>query len=174
MVSHARSRTLLFLGGNGHRPARLSPARSYLEALGDAAALDITEALYPGFDGRPTPSSLDAFLSGISWGPVVPHLTYATGIGGLIALCLRARGRLPGPLLMQAPILWGLERRVFPKVMRAPGVARAVGLLLATPILQRRFFRKHFRARHSLAVRGAFAAGYRGPLERTSLETDFP
>src|SRR5437588_686507 len=114
----------IFLGGNGHCQARLAPARAALARLGEPFSL--IEPSLPGFDGRPRAANFDAFLDAVSaaiaaereqTGGLTPRrsprlLLYATGIGGLTALCLRARGEhLDIPLLLQAPVLWGLEHR---------------------------------------------------------------
>jgi pimeloyl-ACP methyl ester carboxylesterase len=155
-------RRVLFLGGNGHCSARLGLARSALTA----AEVDLVEVLYPGFEGRPRAEDLEAFLDGVSEqaraaGTGGNVILYATGIGGLVALCLRARGELRDtPLLLQAPVLWGLERRLMPRLMRW-GVARtAAARLFATAALQRRFVRRHFIRPQSPQVRAAFFEGY--------------
>jgi pimeloyl-ACP methyl ester carboxylesterase len=154
-------RGVLFLGGNGHCSARLAPARPALAA----AQVDLVELLYPGFDGRPRANDLEAFLQGVSEqaktavgnGAVV----YATGIGGLIALCLRARGDLlRAPLLLQAPVLWGLERRLMPRLMRLRVARAAASRLFATAAFQRRFVRRHFMRATSDETRAAFFEGY--------------
>jgi pimeloyl-ACP methyl ester carboxylesterase len=153
-------RGVLFLGGNGHCSARLAPAWPALAA----ARVDLVEAFYPGFDGRPRADDLDGFLDAVSPqaktaagdGAVV----YATGIGGLIALCLRARGLAQGPLLLQAPVLWGLERRLMPHLMRLRVARAAASRLFATAAFQRRFVRRHFMRAPSKETRAAFFEGY--------------
>jgi len=129
---------LLFFGGNGHCAARLAPAR----ALG----LEITDVAYPGFEGRPGAATYEEFLTAIVEQTNQPGLVYATGIGGLFALSLRARGALMQPIILQGAVLWGLERRWLPKLMRVPGMAGLAQRLFLTRPFQRRFCRRHLRA----------------------------
>ncbi|HZM52757.1 MAG TPA: hypothetical protein VFE68_19795, partial [Vicinamibacteria bacterium] len=118
-------RILLFFGGNGHGAARLAPARAALERMGAAAPFELVEIAYPGFEGRPRASSREEFLDACAHasGPVVARgdiLVYATGIGALLAVTLRAQRRLgPHPLVLQGPVLWGLEHRWMPRLARA-------------------------------------------------------
>src|SRR5581483_1397598 len=96
-------------------------------------------------------------------------LLYGTGIGGLLALCLRARGVAVGmPLVLQAPILWGLERRWFPWVMRL-GLAGLIRPLFRRTWFRRRFVRKQFLRPPAADVRAAFFDGY----ERCTAVADF-
>jgi len=154
--------TLAFLGGNGHCAARLSAARAYLPAR-----IDLVAVPYPGFEGRPRAADLEGFLTAVADHLVStgPDLVYATGIGGLLALCLRARGALAGiPILMQGPVLWGLEKRMMPRIMRkttrlAP-MQWALSRMFATAVFQRRFVRKYFTRRPDDEILTAFFAGY--------------
>src|SRR5262245_21889464 len=155
------ARRVVFLGGNGHCSARLDPARPALAATG----VDLVEIAYPGFEGRPRANHLEVFLDAVSAqaGAATKDggLVYGTGIGGPIALGLRARGELlDAPLLLQAPVLWGLERRLMPRLMRLRPARAAARLLFAAPVFQRRFVRRHFRRRPSAEVRAAFFEGY--------------
>ncbi|HEX4966750.1 MAG TPA: alpha/beta hydrolase [Thermoanaerobaculia bacterium] len=151
-------RRIAFLGGNGHCAARLAEARRHLPP--GVALLDVP---YPGFEGRPRSGDFAAFLDavGAHLGEAAPDLVYAMGIGGLLALCLRARGELLEiPLLFQAPILWGLEKRLMPKVMRL-GLARfALTRLFATRSFQRRFVAKYFTHPPAPETVAAFFDGY--------------
>jgi pimeloyl-ACP methyl ester carboxylesterase len=158
-----RYRRIVFFGGNGHCAARLSAARVVLASDG----IELTDIRYPGFEGRPRAADLQSFLLSISdeLAPVdtgAPgRLVYATGIGALIALCLRARGfLLDVPLLMQAPVLWGLEHRFMPRLMRLPMAQAAVGRVFSTRLFQRRFIRKHFVKAPSPEMEAAFFDGY--------------
>lgn len=165
---------VIFLGGNGHATARLDPARRVLAGLAGPGApppFTLVDVPYPGFEDRPRARNLDAFLAAIAEsirsqidgedegaGRV---LVYATGIGGLLALCLRARGELAGvPLLLQAPVLWGLEHRLMPRVMRMGLAQVALRRAFASPLFQARFARKHFQAPPSPEVRARFFEGY--------------
>jgi pimeloyl-ACP methyl ester carboxylesterase len=151
-------RRVAFLGGNGHCAARLAEARGYLPA--DVLLLDTP---YPGFEGRPRVAEFGSFLDTVEshLREAAPDLVYAMGIGGLLALCLRARGEiLEIPLLLQAPILWGLERRLMPKVMRL-GLARfALTRLFAAAPFQRRFVSKYFTQSPAPETVQAFFDGY--------------
>src|SRR5207253_672072 len=92
------------------------------------------------------------------------------GIGGLILLCLRERGRLVHvPFLLQAPVLWGLERRRMPRLMRL-GLARALlQRLFAARPFQAWFVRRHFQHPPPPELCRAFFDGYR----RCPAATDF-
>jgi pimeloyl-ACP methyl ester carboxylesterase len=154
------ARRVVFLGGNGHCSARLALARPALTV----AEMDLLDVAYPGFEGRPRAKDLEAFLDAVSPQARAAEgkgsLVYATGIGGLIALCLRARGELDAPLLLQAPVLWGLDRRIMPRLMRLRVARAAVGRLFATAPFQRRFVRRHFMETPSPEVQAAFFEGY--------------
>ena len=154
-------RRVVFMGGNGHCSARLALARPALAAAG----MEIVDVAYPGFEGRPRAKDLDGFLGGLPAQATAAGgnggLVYATGIGGLVSLCLRARGELLDvPLLLQAPVLWGLQRRLMPRLMRLR-VARATARgLFATSPFQRRFVRRHFMRPLSAESAAAFFEGY--------------
>src|SRR4051812_16597470 len=153
-----RPRRIAFLGGNGHCAARLAEARRHLPA-----EIDLIDVPYPGFEGRPRTESFEELLDavGAHLREAAPDRIYAMGIGGLLALCLRARGELlEVPLLFQAPILWGLERRLMPKVMRL-GLARfALARLFASAPFQRRFVAKYFTRPPAPETMRAFFDGY--------------
>ncbi|HYH81629.1 MAG TPA: hypothetical protein VEX86_17620 [Longimicrobium sp.] len=168
---------MIFLGGNGHAGARLDPARQALAELTEPGArppFTIFDVPYPGFEGRPRAGSFDEFLAAVAEsirstriGAAAEDegagrsLVYATGIGGLLALCLRARGELAGvPLLLQAPVLWGLARRLMPRVMRMGLAQVALRRAFASPLFQARFARKHFREPPGPDVRACFFEGY--------------
>jgi hypothetical protein len=162
-------RTVVFFGGNGHAAARLAGARAVLDRLATAdagAPFELVEAPYPAFEGRPRARDLPEFLATVS-DAVRLHVegqpdvwVYATGIGSLLALAIRLRGGLgEAPLVLQGPVLWGLEHRWMPRLARA-GAARAIGWLLAQRAFQRRFARRHFVVPPSPDVREAFFDGY--------------
>lgn len=149
---------VLFFGGNGHCAARLAAARRFLPG---EIALD--EAPYPGFEDRSRAASFRDFHGRITdfHGPSAPALVYGTGIGGLLALCLRARGELIGtPLLLQGPVLWGLERRWMPRLMRFRPAQAALLRVFATAAFQRRFVRKYFTHPPGPGTAAAFFDGY--------------
>jgi len=152
------ARRVLFFGGNGHCAARLGAAREAAARLG----VTIDDVPYPGFEGRPRARDFDAFLDGVAEAArPAPQHVYATGIGGLIALCLRARGRLADTrVLLQAPVLWGLERRLMPRVMRVAAVRRLATALFATSAFRAHFAARYFRRRLTPDERAAFFDGY--------------
>ncbi len=92
-------RVVLFFGGNGHAGARLAPARAVLDGMGKDAPFEIVAIPYPGFEGRPSASDREAFLDACAgaasrWAARDDVLVYATGIGALFAVALRAQRRL--------------------------------------------------------------------------------
>lgn len=161
-------RTVLFLGGNGHAETRLEPARTALRERG--SDLVLADAAYPGFDGRARVDSLDEFLASVASAAerTEPDLVYATGIGGLFALALRARGVLIGtPVVLQGAVLWGLEHRAFARWMKGP-LPKLLALALRTRLARRRFRAKHL-ADVDPSLDEAFFRGY----ERCSAFADF-
>src|SRR5262245_57674104 len=152
---------VLFLGGNGHCAARLGPAREALARTGNP--FELIDVPYPGFEGRPRERALESFLDRIGEFTNLhanEAMVYATGIGGLIALALRARGtHATTPILMQAPVLWGLERRWFPWLMRR-GLWRLFPMVLRSLRFQRRFARTKFTRPPTLELLAAFFDGY--------------
>ncbi|HKV12967.1 MAG TPA: alpha/beta hydrolase [Thermoanaerobaculia bacterium] len=148
---------IAFLGGNGHCAARLAEARRQLSGV------ELFEVRYPGFEGRPRAGSFEAFLDSVaaSLRAAAPALVYGTGIGGLLALCLRARGELSGvPLLFQGVVLWGLEHRLMPRMMRLGLAQIALRRAFAAPAFQRRFARKYFTWPPEPGLLAAFFDGY--------------
>ena len=144
--------TLLFFGGHGHCAARLAPAR----ALG----LEITDVEYPGFEGRPRAATYEDFLESIVEQTNEPGLVYATGVGGLVALSLRARGALMQPIILQGTVGWGSRWRWSQKSMRIPGMAGIARRLLLMRPFQRRFCRRHLSHLRQPPPEGFFE-GYR-------------
>jgi hypothetical protein len=168
---------VIFLGGNGHAGVRLDPARRALAELAGSHArppFTIMDVPYPGFEDRPRAGSFDELLLAIAGSIRAPagdrrerdegagrSLVYATGIGGLLALCLRARGEIAEvPLLLQAPVLWGLARRLMPRVMRMGLAQIALRRAFASSLFQTRFARKHFRRSPDPDLRARFFEGY--------------
>lgn len=158
--------TVLFMGGNGHSTARLARVRA---VLARDRAFELHEVRYPGFEGRAHVTPFEAFLDSVrddverlNPPDQPPAWIHATGIGGLLALTLRARGELlRQPIMMQAPVLWGLEQRRFPVVMRNFPPARLAlrGLFNFGPF-QRRFARKQFETAVDDATLQGFFQGY--------------
>ncbi len=155
---------IAFLGGNGHSSWRLAAARDALAegiARGEIAPMRLEEARYPGFEDRPAATDLCSFLATTAETLQAPSLVLATGIGGLLALCLRSAGHLEAvPLVLHAPVLWGLERRWMPRLVRASGLARLLPALFRTRAYQRRFVRRQFLGELSDEQRRAFFDGY--------------
>jgi pimeloyl-ACP methyl ester carboxylesterase len=65
------------------------------------------------------------------------------------------------PLLLQAPVLWGLERRLMPRLMRLGAARLVLGRLFAWPPFRRRFVRRQFERPLAPALAEAFFEGYR-------------
>jgi hypothetical protein len=168
---------VIFMGGNGHASGRLEPARGALAELTESRArppFTLVDVPYPGFEDRPRAGSFDEFLLAVAASIRPPSndradrdegagtsIIYASGIGGLLALCLRARGEIADvPLLLQAPVLWGLARRLMPRVMRMGLAQIALRRAFASSLFQARFARKHFRRPPDPEVRARFFEGY--------------
>jgi hypothetical protein len=150
-------RRIGFLGGNGHCAARLAAARRFL------AGIVLDEVPYPGFEDRPRAASLGEFLDAVSiyLRTTNPAMIYAMGIGGLLALCLRARGELAAtPIILQGPILWGLEHRWMPKLMRLRPAQAVLRQVFASSVFQRRFSRRYFTHPLDSETATAFFDGY--------------
>ena len=159
-------RRILFFGGNGHCEARLRLAR----AAADSHGLTIDSVAYPGFEGRPRAASLEAFLDAVAARLSHAGVAYATGIGGLFVLALRARGLLRDRrVILQAPVLWGLERRRMPRLMRIGMVRRVASWLFGRRSFQSAFVRRYFTRPLTAEERLAFFDGY----ARCTALTDF-
>jgi hypothetical protein len=158
----ARPVVVEHFGGNGHCDARLEAVRRVLEREG--GTLRLRDVPYPGFEGRLPATTLEGFLAAIerTRAGASPRASavVASGIGALIALTLRARGSLDEPLLLQAPVLWGLEHRRMPRVMRWRAARWALTSLFAAPAFRRRFVRKQFRTPPPPGFADRFFAGY--------------
>lgn len=154
---------VVFLGGNGHSASRLSLAIPALSGVPENLTFHLVSIAYPGFESAPRSVSLDDFLATLSREITshAPSLLYATGIGGLIGLCLRARGHLVDlPFLLQAPVLWGLEHRLMPRFLRL-GLARVVlGRLFSRAFFRRWFSRQFFVKPPDPGLLAAFFKGY--------------
>ncbi|MEZ4311846.1 MAG: alpha/beta hydrolase [Polyangiaceae bacterium] len=155
---------VLFFGGNGHASARLDPARRALAAA-SPPLFELVSVPYPGFERRPRAPTFDAFLDDVAATCAAligaSSVVYATGIGGLLVLALRGRGALRDvPAIFQAPVLWGLEHRWMPRVMRLGLAQVALRRAFASPMFQRRFARKHFLHPPPDEVVRAFFDGY--------------
>jgi hypothetical protein len=129
---------------------------------------DLIDVPYPGFENRPRAADFNSFLATLSAfiADAAGHssrstLLYGTGIGGLLILCLRARGKwLELPVLLQAPVLWGLEHRWMPRMLRLGPVRFTLQRLFASHWFQRWFVRKQFERTPPPAVQKAFFQGY--------------
>jgi pimeloyl-ACP methyl ester carboxylesterase len=157
-------RTVLFFGGNGHSAARLAAAQSVLREESEPV-FQLLDAEYPGFDGRERVAQFDDFLdaltSRIAAIDEAAVLLHGTGIGGLLLLCLRSRGvALSTPLLLHAPVLWGLERRLMPKLLRLGPLRHLLRPIMASSVFQHRFVAKQFTEPLAPEAQRAFFDGY--------------
>jgi hypothetical protein len=156
---------VLFFGGNGHSAARLTTVRAVLDRMGPAAPFELLDLPYPGFEGRPSAGGRETFLDECARAAAAviardDVFVYATGIGALLAVTLRARRRLGAhPLILQGPVLWGLEHRWMPRIARA-GLAPLIPRLFAWPAFQRHFVRRHFVTTPDDAAPSGFFDGY--------------
>jgi pimeloyl-ACP methyl ester carboxylesterase len=147
-----------FVPGNGHVDARLDPARAAVARLEPAERFALRSVDYGAH------ATFDALLDSVAAQLEGADLIYATGIGGLVLLALRARGGArAGRTVLQGPVLWGLETRRFPRLMRLPGMPRLLVLALRLPPIRRRFERRHFVRPLDPSLRAAFFGGYRDP-----------
>lgn len=136
---------VLFFGGNGHAPVRLERVHPILAHNNPPIAL--VEVPYPGFEGRPPAVSLDGFRDAVAqFCRLHPNAqaAVATGIGGLLALALRADGELSIPLIFEAPVLWGLKDRLLPRVMRSKPLRDLLAWSFRQPVFQKVFLRRYF------------------------------
>jgi pimeloyl-ACP methyl ester carboxylesterase len=151
---------VLHFGGNGHCFARVQAASDALEHRG----VRLVDVPYPGFEGRSRASSLSQFLDDLANFYAVceprPRLCYASGIGGLIAFSLRALGRLETPMILQAPVLWGLRRRWFPRLMRYSPVRRTLQHLFSLRAFQHHFVARYFLKSPDTELMRHFFEGY--------------
>lgn len=154
----------MFLGGNGHCAGRLDRARAALAERG--SPFDILDLAYPGFEGRPPAPGLEPFLDRVDEGVAAaaegsrPRI-YATGIGGLVALCLRARGSHADlPVILQAPVLWGLEARLMPRLLRRLPARPLLRVVFGSRTFQRGFARRHFIRPPDESALASFFDGY--------------
>ena len=159
---------VLFFGGNGHARTRLDAARAAVERLaaaGDIARFDILEVPYPGFEGRPRAADAGTFLQALAGFTTAACaredlVVHATGIGALFAVTLRAQQALGrAPMVLQGPVLWGLEHRWMPRLARL-GLAPVIPRLFQRAAFQRHFLRKHFAMPPPADVAAAFFHGY--------------
>lgn len=168
------TRRVIYLGGNGHSAMRLTGARTALASLSGELRFELIDVPYPGFEGRPRSPELGVFLNALAESireasvGAERRIVYATGIGGLLALCLRARGALPSKLILQGAVLWGLERRWMPWLMRSRVVRACFQSLFRAAWFRRRFVRKQFERPLSEEEQNAFFEGY----ARCSAATD--
>jgi pimeloyl-ACP methyl ester carboxylesterase len=157
---------VFYLGGNGHATDRLTPTRRAvreLSAAGEVSPFQIVEAAYPGFEDRPSAPDFDAFVDVLlgQAQALKPRLALGTGIGGLILLCLRSLGGLAQtPVYLHAPVLWGLERRWMPRLVRLGPLRRLLPPLFAARWYQRRFVKKQFVTELDEAAAASFFDGY--------------
>lgn len=148
------SQVVAFLPGNGHVDARLSFAREKAQRL--ATGFELRSVDYGAA------SSFDSLLDSVEEQVSGADLAYATGIGGLVYLALRARGALLDQrAVLQGPVLWGLETRTFPRLMRLPLMPRALTFAIARSAIQRRFMAKHFIRPLTPEFQRVFFGGYR-------------
>lgn len=160
-----RGSQVLFFGGNGHDPVRLDRARQVAQ---EAGGPQLVAVRYPGFEGRPAAADLEAFLEAVAEDvdqlqarrPAVA--LYATGIGALLLLALRAQGRARCPrVILQGPVLWGVGDRWLPTLVRAPLLrAAARRLVRASAFLEGVMTRVMTRPLRTWERRG-LARGYR-------------
>jgi pimeloyl-ACP methyl ester carboxylesterase len=153
---------VLHLGGNGHASVRLDRARAALARR--CRSVGLVDLPYPGFEGRPRAKSLDAFLDAVAEScrdrQPAAVAAVASGIGALIAIGLRARGELRVPLIFQGPVLWGLERRAFPRLMRLAPARYLLKQVFMLPRFQDRFVHKQFLGSLDESTRRRFFEGY--------------
>ncbi len=147
--------TVVFLPGNGHVEERLAPAREAIAAGSSEDSFHLRSVHYDTGLG-----SFEELLQSVAAEIQGADLVYGTGIGGLVALALRARGVTQVPIILQGPVLWGLETRRFPKLMRLPGMPKLLVFMLKRPSVRRRFERKHFEKPLREGLGAPFFGGY--------------
>jgi hypothetical protein len=124
---------------------------------------ELVEIHYPGFEGQARAPSFDAFLASVDGqlGESGAEVGYASGIAALFALALRARRLARGVRwIFQGPVLWGLEHRFMPRLLRVLPAEPILRAAFGSPSYQRRFVKKQFLSTLDDAERDAFFAGY--------------
>jgi pimeloyl-ACP methyl ester carboxylesterase len=156
-VNHGSA--VLFLAGNGHDPVRLEPVRAVLEREERFELVVLEYASVETFDALL--ESLESQTRRIASKHDI-RLVYATGIGALVALALRARGSLQDwPLVLQGGVLWGLEQRWFPRIMRIGPMPRLLAFAFGNKLIRARFAAKHLNSERSPEFLERFFEGYR-------------
>jgi pimeloyl-ACP methyl ester carboxylesterase len=152
---------ILHFGGNGHSEVRLRRAREAMSHLDDR--FELVDVPYPGFENRARSANLNQFLADLEqFVAQQPHVcVIASGIGALIALSLRAQGGLLGsPMIFQGPVLWGLEHRWMPRVMRWQFPRFLLKKLFTLERFQDRFVGKQFQRVVEPEFADSFFQGY--------------
>ncbi|MBK8258363.1 MAG: alpha/beta hydrolase [Polyangiaceae bacterium] len=156
--------------GFEHRP-RAASFDEFLDRVAQAHQhMACASVEYTGLSVHNGTASSDAYtsagdnaytFSSVSASSAPDHITYATGIGGLLFLCLRARGHLQSErAIFQAPVLWGLEHRLMPKFMRLGFAQLLLARAFRSGLFQRRFVKKHFLSPPDETTVETFFSGY--------------
>jgi len=122
----------------------------------------------PGFHPEPPDKSLKTLEDfALCLSPIIekqprPRTVLGTGIGGSILLeLLQHQPNIADQLLFHAPVGAHLDRRLFPKILKLPGVARCARALIGLPLLRPLWTRLFFESPLPEDFLHQFFLGYR-------------
>lgn len=133
-----KTASLILIHGNGGGGFRFARCLAYF-----TPELNVVAPTLPGFYPRPRDNSLKTVrdfcrpLARIIEAQPRPRAVLGTGIGGSLLLeLLQDQSDLVDKLILHAPVGARLDRRLFPKFIRLPGVPRTAQNLLGHPLFR--------------------------------------
>lgn len=153
---------LLMVHGNGGANLRFEP---FLHIARERGFGDwrVHLPLLPGFEGRALPEGapgwdpfIGALRKAIAGAEQEPWVVYGHGIGGSMLLEWAARGWEPGwepqQVILHGCIGAGLERRLFPQLMRPPLIRNLIHRMVYEPVLQSLWEKRLFQQPEAIPV----------------------
>lgn len=175
---------MLAVSGNGGGPFRFEALDRAIRGLTPDPAvpvvIDLLAPVLSGFDAEPlgsdphpevAPSARVRDLELEDWAREIegvcetvqgPLVLYGHGVGGAIVLEVLRHRRLPlDGVILHAPVGANLGLRLFPKLMKLPGVRPLARRMIASKMLRPVWRRRFFEREHPDAVVDRFFRGYR-------------